>query len=313
MKKINGDLLKNVKTKEMAMKYFPNFFGKDFNVTTRYNVNDLEREYLKYCVRYFKIYSEDSVNERINIQTAYEYVKTILTEHAKFQIKSKLATSIKQSYNELISTMSSYKFNYKRYNSYGALQNNTNKNILLEVSGFQPFLRIVLKNIDNYFETISEPEKIDEFYCELISKLEKIKNELDSSNEKLENAQEKYHDDWNAVNRRWDCYNYYSCTDSQLGESKKEWRLMRNNACHSILNFFRELENINKALYYGTFRIDEQKRDIDYNISQVSKFYNGVVDNIVMGPNYYCYLDKSERTKLDQQNALRKTRIRNKS
>lgn len=313
MKKIDDDFLKNMKTKEMAIKYFPDFFGKDFNVTTRYNINDLEREYLKYCVSYFKIYSEESCNDRINIQLAYEYMKTILTEHTKFQVNSKLANSISQSYDKLISTMSSYEFKPKWDNSYGALQNNTNKNILLEVSSFQPFLKIVLKNIDAYFDCVSEPEKIDGFYCELVSKLEELKESLDNSNEKLKIAQDEYHDNWNATNRSWE-YNYYgesktsSCTNSELGEAKKEWRLMRNNACHSILNFFRELENINKALYYGTFRIDEQKRDIDYNILQESKFYNGVVNYIVKSPNYYCYLDKDERKKLGQQNVLRKIR-----
>ncbi len=317
MTKKENDFWKSAQAKEMAVKYFPSFFGKDLNVTTRYDVKKLESEYLKYCVKYFTIYENNSDRERFYIQMAYEYIKKILTEHTKFEVNSKLVNNILQSYNQLVSTVSAYSFTARYPTSYGDSQNDTNKKILLQISLFQPVLISVLKNIDNYFETISEPEKIDGFYCELISKLEELKKLLDNSNEKLSNAQDEYHETWDATNRS----NYYMMferglrshtrTQSQLGEAKKEWRLNRNKACHSILNFFKELENINIALYYGTFEFDKQNYGVDNDTLEVSELYNNGVRNIVNSPNYFCYLNETEKQEVAIQKILRKIQSKN--
>ena len=310
MIKKEKDFWKNAQqAKEMAIKYFPGFLGKELNVTTGYKIEDLENEYLQCCVKYFTIYSTNSANERFFIQMAYEYIKTILTEHNKFEVNSSLANNILNSYNKLVSTMSAYRFCPNWKDSYGALQNDTNKKILFEISLFQPVLISVLKNIDNYIGTISAPGKIDEFYCDLISKLEELKNSLDSSYEELSNAQQEYHATWDANYRRERGMNFR--TKSELGEAKKEWRLSRNDACHSILNFFRELENINIALYYGTFKYDEQNYGIDDETLEVSESYNNGVKNIVKSPNYFCYLNETEKKEIAQQKILRKLQSKN--
>lgn len=299
MEKRKYDFFEISKVKKMAIEYFPNFFGENLIVTTDHNIDDLEREYLEYCKKYFNIFERDTNNERYQILQAYEYIKTHLKEHTKFQANSELSKKILQSYDELISTMGSYKFSTYDDTSYGAVQNNTNKNILLEISLFQPFFESVLKNIDDYFATIPEAEQIDEFYCGLVSKLEELKNLLDHSEKKLKSAQEEYHTAWNGKNApyyyRRD-YNIPSYTASELGEAKKEWRLKRNEACYSILKFFKGLENINKTLYCNVAEFREKDNELE-----ISNLYNGAVTNIVKGPNYFCYLDEGYKRKVAEQ------------
>lgn len=301
MNKIENEFWKNAQAKEMAIKFFPSFFGEDLNVTTKYNIKDLENEYLKYCVKYFTIYANDSANERFYIQMAYEYMKTFLTEHTKFEMNFQIAKDVLKSYQDLIYILSGYHFFPHWKNSYGALQNDTNKKILFEISLFNPFLTKVLRNIDKYFKNVPEPGKIDEFYCELIAKLECLKKLLEDSFEDLSNAQREYHKTWNAANRSFDYV-----PNREVGFAKKDWRLMRNETCHSILNFFKELENINIALYYGTFNYNVLNAGVDAVTLEVSELYNNCVKNIINGPNYFCYLNETEKEEIAQEKLIRK-------
>lgn len=302
MKRTENDFWKNAEAKEMAVKYFPCFFGNDLNVTTKYDINELEKQYLRYCKKYSTIYSTNSADERFYIQMAYEYMKNILKEQTKFEVNSHITKSILQSYKSLISTMSTYSFNPHWANSYGALQNETNKKILLEISLFHPFFTGVLKNIDNYLEKVSEPGKIDVFYCELIKNLENLNDRLDNKNSELLNAQYEYHNTWNEAKRGY----RGGSTDSDLGFTKKNWRLARNNACHCILNFFKELEGINKALYCEAFKRNEENYAIPDDTTAISETYNNGIANIVKSPNYFCYLNEKEKEELTQQKILKK-------
>ena len=79
---------------------------------------------------------------------------------------------------------------YQIYSIY--LQNKVTEKILIDNSLLQPFLEGVLKRIDNYLKSISDPAEIDVFYCELINKLEEIKKELDQHDSSLMEAKWEY-------------------------------------------------------------------------------------------------------------------------
>lgn len=310
MNKIKNNLetkfLIDTNAKECAIQFFPDFFGKDLCVSSSFGLKDLENQYLKYCVKYFTNYSAQGCSERFDIQTGYEYLKTIITNKQNMKINSKIPTKVLNSYKNLISTISNYHFNPHRKGSYGDKQNETNKELLFEISLLTPVLYSILKNIDLYLENVSKTEKIDNFYCLLIYRLNSLVEYLNIANHDLKDTQQEYHDTWNLVNRPG--YNQHPFPYTNLGYEKKEWRLSRNKAVRTILDFYNELESINIALYYGTFQFDKENYGLDQATIEISQNYNNGINNIINGPNYFCYLNKEEKEEIAIQKIRNKVR-----
>ena len=309
MNKIKNNLetkfLIDTNAKECAIQFFPDFFGKDLCVSSSFGLKDLENQYLKYCVKYFTNYSAQGCSERFDIQTGYEYLKTILTNQQKFKINSKISSEVLDSYENLILTISKYHFNPHRKGSYGDKQNETNRELLFEISLLTPVLYSILKNIDLYFENISESE-IDGFYCTVIYRLNNMIKSLNTINNNLIKYQRRYYDTWNMVNRPG--YNQQPSSYTNLGYAKKEWRLSRNKAVRTILDFYNELDSINIALYYGTFQFDKENYGLDQATIEISQNYNNGINNIINGPNYFCYLNKEEKEEIAIQKIRNKVR-----
>lgn len=299
MGKVENNFWKNAYVKEMAVYYYPWFFGADLNVTTKFDINDLESSYLHDVKKYFTIYTPESAGERFNIQTAYEYLKRELSEDNSFSVDSDISIGILHSYKNLISTMSDYRFDTRRNSgSYGDLQNQTNKKILFELSLFQPFIEEILKNIDYYLKNIPELEKTNEIHLILIKRLENLIDILDKSNRYLLAAQHDYHNTWT-----WIKVNGFCCdiTVRDLGFAKKDWRLARNNACHSILNVFEQLKNINAELCYKMLSLNG-------DMSIINETYNNGIAYIVNSSNYFCYLNEVEKQDVAKKKLLRKVK-----
>lgn len=306
MNKIEDKFSIDANAKKNALKLFPDFFGKDLCVSSRFKLKDLETQYLNYCIKYFTNYSYKGIRERKDIQTAYEYLKTILTNQVKIKINSKLSTEILNSYENLILTISNYHFIPHRKGSYGDKQNENNKRLLFEISLLTPVLYSILKNIDLYLENILEPEKVDDFYCMLIYRLNSMIKSLNTINNDLKKSQQRYYNTWNLVNRPG--YDQQPSSYTNLGYAKKEWRLTRNKAVRTILDFYDELESLNIALYYGTFQFHKENYGLDQATLEISQNYNNGIKNIINGPNYFCYLDSEEKQEIAIQKFLKRTK-----
>mgnify|MGYP003300170574 CR=1 FL=1 len=137
--------------------------------------------------------------------------------------------------------------------------------------------RDILKNIDLYLENILEPEKVDDFYCMLIYRLNSMIKSLNTINNDLKKSQQRYYNTWNLVNRPG--YDQQPSSYTNLGYAKKEWRLSRNKAVRAILDFYNELESINIALYYGTFQFQEENYGLDQATLEISQNYNNGINN----------------------------------
>lgn len=209
-----------------------------------------------------------------------------------YKFKTSICQEMMHSYNALINEIADYKFNFHRETLYGAKQNATNKQILLELSLLKPVLQAVLENIDFYFSEIHDNQ--------LINELEKLINLLEITFDKLAEAKEKYYKTWWSAKKHL----YYQedwATDRDLGKAKLNWKLARNNACHIILKFYEEINKINLTL----------QSDIVHTIHEVDVLYNNALQNIIKGPNYYTYLSPEERKNMDKENIARKRTLKN--
>ena len=61
---------------------------------------------------------------------------------------------------------------------------------------------------------------------------------------------------------------------------------------------------INKAIGYESIDVDESSYSLE--VSETEALYNYAMENIVTGPNYYCYLTPKERIEDTNVNVLKK-------
>lgn len=317
MIEIKEKYLTEPEAKQYAIKFFPNYFGKDLQVNTRPEnsglegeLQELRRQYSKYCTENFTNGSNESSNEKLSIDIAYEYLEFFLTitNQDKFYAHQRiLHRRFLDRYQHLIWSITQYHFMAQSDNSYGAKQNKTNEKLLYDISLLEPVLTATLDNISKYFKNITKLEEIDEFYCILINKIFKLSNMLLKAPSQFYNDQERYHELWNyiarsrtyspKIARRWD-----------LGDVKRFWRLERNKLVRTALEFYKELENINIALYYGTFEYSEMNYGLDQATLEVSQIYNNGIKNIINGPHYFCYLNEEEKQEIALDKFLKRTK-----
>lgn len=289
------EFLLEAELKANAVKYFPNFYGNDFTILRNKNLKDLREEYLKYCEKYFVRIGLDDDNEKINIKKAYDYMKNILENRAiTYQSKSKITNQILNAYENLMNGISNYSFCPRKTNSYGANQNRTNKQIIMEISLLRPVLTVVLENIDGHFEKIEDVTQISCFDNQLVKKLEELIKELNEAEEYLTASENNYHNKWDLANGRH--YGRHT-TKYNLGKSKKAWKSARNDACSTILYFYREMQEINMSL---------QTENMTSEMEEINALYSYGLENIINGPNYYCYLDSEERKSIIEEKVLKK-------
>ena len=222
------------------------------------------------------------------IRVAYDLVKTEYYREENLNFENVAVDKLFNAYNDLISSISDYRFNAHSKNSYGGNQNRSNKEILLEISMLYPVLLDTLEKVDGYIVDNSDAFRL--FVAELLDKIDFWTNAIKIANKNLSLAK----------------FYYYggSSTNLDLGISKKEWKLKRNEACHTIYEFYQDIIMINKAVDYESFDVD----GINYSlkVSEIEELYNYVMGNIATGPNYYCYLSGLEREEDRNVNVLKK-------
>lgn len=282
--------------KKDAMKYFFDFFETDLNFSKEKTLNDLEEKYLEYCKEYFTKFDSQSILIRKKIQASYKYIKRILNEQTKVEMNKEITKQLVSSYEELIASLSQYHFLAHFQNSYGAMQNKINKDILLEISLLKPIFTKILENIDAFFSNTTE---IDLFYVQIVEEIKNLILRLKDAKETFEEAGKIYHHTWNTTMRpEWSSQDEWtSC--KELGKEKKHWRLQRNKVCYTVLYVYRELENLNKEIYYSRF--DPEHETSEYqNSLYIQKLYMEGMAYIRKSPNYYCYLSHEEKNALKQ-------------
>lgn len=293
---------KEAEEKANAIKYFCDFFETDFSISNRKNFQDLREKYLKYCEEYFTKFKQEDDNNRINIKKAYDYMKNILVNRDKtYQSKSEITKQVLSTYDNLMEAIAGYSFCPRRYNSVGDNQNKTNERVLFEISLLKPMLNMVLENIDAHFEKITDVTKINYFDNQLMLKLEALIEELNETYQELNSAMLTYRDTWDRANgRSYGRFRSYA-THSDLGEAKKEWKTAKNNACYTILEFYREMKAINMSL---------PTEEMVHTIEGANTLFDCGMKNIVSGPNYYCYLSEEERKSIIEENMARKRKLK---
>ena len=302
---IKKDFLKEKHIKEKAVELFPECYSRSLNVSTSYVNNSLER-LKKYIIEYFendvfnpKLVDFD-VDKAVAIREAYDLVKKEYYREENLNFENVAIDKLFNTYNDLISSISDYRFNAHRKNSYGGNQNGSNKEILLEISMLYPVLLDTLEKADRYIVNNSDAFRL--FVSELFDKIEFWTNEIKIANKNLGIAKFNYYENWNSVNKRY----YYggSSTNFDLGLSKKEWKIKRNEACHTIYEFYQDIMMINKAIDYEKF--DTVESSYSMKVSEIEELYNYAMENIATGPNYYCYLTSEERVEDRNANVLKK-------
>lgn len=299
------EFLKQKYIKEKALELFPECYSRDLSISTSYWENSLEC--LKKCIiDYFeKGYftpnsSKYDVRKISDLRDTYVLVKNEYYREENLKFENVAVDKLFNAYNALTSNISDYHFNAHRKHSYGGNQNKSNKDILLEISMINPVLLDTLEKADGYIVYNSDGFRL--FVAELFDKIEFWTDELKEASRDLEIAKSNYQKTWNSVNRRY----HYGCkaTNSDLGASKKDWKLKRNEACHTIYEFYQDVMLINKAIDYESFDVDETSYSL--KVSEIEELYNYAMENIATGPNYYCYLTPEERIEDRNANVLKK-------
>ena len=265
-------------------------------------VKQNKRNNVHYCNQYFTKFGAQADLERMDIERAFLYLKRAFLEQTKFNANNHITEKLLTSYEQLITTMSEYEFTAHKKNSWGACQTNSNQDILFDISLLKPVLTMSIKNIDIYLDQIMFVDQMELFYHILMENLHNLIDKLDACDEKLLDAQTNYYNAWaESKNYR------IQLTDSELGLYKKEWRLQRNNACHEILTFYKDIVKISADV------VDPTKSKLVPAHLQVNieNLYSAGKENIEKSPNYYSFLTKQEIQEQSQKNKEKKLKAKN--
>lgn len=283
-------------SKKYAVEYFPMLFKKDFNLKDEITITDLNKEYNK-CLELAKIDLDEYKIEKKELDAAYQAVVKMINE--RIEPKSEIVKELLEEYYKLTSTIANYRFNSYPYNEYEKEKYKTNKNgphaynqnvankkILFDISLFTPMLFMILENIDDILTREFPNNNNDSFITALIDELKHIKEELNNTKYFLSDAENSYHNTWDSVMGR--SYGRNS-NYNELGRAKETWRKQKNDALHTILEFYQRLWNINK--YLGFIGVIHDIDTIETNYLENRK-------NIETGPYAYSYLDPGSRRAL---------------
>lgn len=297
------DFLKEKYIKEKALELFPECYSRSLKVITYYSDTALKR-LNEYIVDYFEngVFNSDSskydASKVSDISDAYFLVKKEYNREKDVNLKYN-TYELFEAYGSLLSNIWDYHFIAHRKNSYGENQNKSNKQILLEISMLYPVLLDTLEKIERYYDD----KDCNLFTDEIDEKISYWTHLFVTVDCDLEEAKDNYHNALIYYNRG----SYFAHgfePQFSLGEYKKNWKLRRNEACHTIYEFYQDIMKINKAIDYESFDVDETSYSLE--VSEIEELYNYAMENIVTGPNYYCYLSGLEREEDRNVNVLKK-------
>ena len=294
------EIEKIVKERRNALRYFPGLFNEGYHLNSdsvfalRFN---LDFDYNKYeeenFAGFFDAFTEKARSkheERIN--DAYNFIRDLIQEKEDYVLKTKTSSTLLDQYYKICSEIGKYKFVAHFKNSTGYNQNLNNDNMVMNLTLFEPIIKEALKDIDAF---VRENPNCD--FTNAVDK--KLKDMIDINNLslfKLTDSRTRYHRVWTGACRR-DCYTY-----SELGEAKQEYRKTKNATSRRILDFARELVEIDSkimAYKYASLTGEdyETKKKAFSHIVRSNNLIDGydqIVGRITYGPNCYSYLTEEE-------------------
>ena len=299
------DVSEEIKSREIAKKYFPHYFydltGHAFNCYG-YDYSKFQAKYREYLEAYFN--DEFDKEKRDFIKIGYDYLNSRYSRNNVMSNREKTVAVFNRlwtQYLQLEDQIATYKFDPKRDNSKGAIQNRINNQILDQLSLFNPLIYNICFTTS---KKIRNKELSQEFIEQLNGKLDNLFNELNDMQNKLLYAEDGYHEDWNHCARPESFYERVSVKD--LGKSARDWRKTRNEACYIMLKFVFEMVDIDIATYYGTFDYRNEQYGLDEFTVQKIDYFNQCLAYLQHSNNYFCYLDKEDKQEIAIQKVLRK-------
>ena len=293
-----------LENKDYAEEYFPGFVRPDFSVVGVKSVSELEKKYQDYLLKYFRKFGEERDLERYHIQRGYDYLSDQMKTRKDIHFEHPLLKDLFQTYERCIFSISQYHFLPQSDHSVGAKQNKANRNMMLELSAFRPFVIGVLEKIDRRLSTMDEDQEVTDFDLEIAEYAEDFASKLEVVCDRLNTSEENYHKAWNERTNRG-IFTRYATSNQEVGAARKAWRLEKNAASHELLMFFKELNLVNTALNAGSFQYD-MTRDRDI----LNQQYEEDMEIIKNSPNYYSYLDENTRKSLDREKTYQKKKAR---
>ena len=317
-----------MKQRLYASELYKDFFDDCYGVIYGKSLEELERAYLDKCIGYLDYYhleyDEKNPNEMKRLFETHDgiiydkdtghfsdyndYIRDdrrdkevdgyyLLKKELKKEVKcyesqSEVTRPLLISYNHLINTINVYGFYERTSKSYGGRQNTANKAVLLQLSTLKPVLLMISDNVNNHFDNHLGETKINDENI-LKEKLEDLKNNLDIATNTTEKAGSKYFGYWHYLRGENMYYmsNYFARSISiyDLGKAGVDWKKERNNACHTILELYKELYKINSTLNQQT---------VIYSKEKIKEEYTKAIKNIINSPYYFCYLNDEEKKEM---------------
>lgn len=278
----------NIYNKEKALTYFKDIYDNGLNIKNNITMENIDKIYLDYCKKYMTLFGNYAVYERQDIITAYKYLQEQMKYKNKTKTNISILNSLIKSYEELTNKIGEYRFNIHSENQ--NTQNISNREMLTDVSMFKPILYKVIIDINNY---ILENENND-----LIENIIKLKDDLDMQCLHLHLKENDYFKIWNKVyidKIHNDKYNIQS-----LGKAKNTWKKEKNKSLKLILDFYKELVNIEKNISKETY-------------NELKKEYEDKYKDIKNGKYYYSYLSQDEIHSSSLDNKIRKLSLKQNS
>lgn len=273
--------LDEIEVKNYALKYFPEFFAKDYAVKKNINFQEVRDKYLKYCEKYFITNPEN--NAKLHIYQAFNYLRIMCEkEFLRNPFANELLKELLEKYNSLIDELTNYEYYPVTKKSSKARENETNKNILFELSFFKDLLFKALENLDMYFRNEYNINIREE---EVNKVLEELIVSLEAATQNLASKRAYYHSLKNS-----------NINFGVINETQKQWHQARNHACYIILSTHHNLLEINQSIILPVLWMQET----------LTKTYQEYFKYLKSSPNFYSYLSPQDRETLTKENKLRK-------
>ena len=273
------------KRRKQAIRFFPRFFGKDLCIIKGKSLTELYEDYQE-ILNLLR-----SSREKDNLYDAYTYLTiTIKKEEETPELTSQIGKELYNRYINLITSITEYKFETKRSNTHGEKQNRINREILFELAFLRKYIVKSIVIIDDYFRIQEGKEvkslmdnNIRTFVKEINMCLIRAKNILDD-------RKIRYHD--LLITKHLVARESLNERFKALGETRDLWRKERNNACHTILDFYSYITVIANMAYYEMYG---RQRNTLYELYGSSIQPTGEdLEFIKKGPNYYNYLSRDQ-------------------
>lgn len=242
-----------------------------------YQIMNASKDYVERQLYFRRKFSPEAVS------SAENYVRNGNEKYKNFKLTNRKSVILYDTYLGLLQELGEYDFVADDDNTYGDKQNKTNRNILLYFTLFEDEIMQALKLLDTNIN--NNPE--------LKEKMVMLEENLQQAINLLYTKRTHYHNTWNNMNRPSLSLKYFDVSSASMSRSKKNWRLERNRACRTALQFIKWLEDL----------------VIKYNPEFKSNFKD-YIKYLRNQPYYFCFIDDQQKKQLEEAKRLRKEQSR---